>query len=76
MAFTVDENGDISLIQGDSGFLVVEGIETDKNSSAYMTLDKKVKTVEAQQKAMSDINQTTSWEDANTIIEQQKDNNP
>ncbi len=46
---------------------------TDKNSTAYKTLDKKVKTVEAQQKAMSEINQMNSWEEANAYIDDGKD---
>ncbi len=35
MAFQVDENGDITLIQGDSGIFLVSGINTDKNYTVY-----------------------------------------
>lgn len=35
MAFIVDKNADISLIQGDSGTFVVNGIPTDKNYTVY-----------------------------------------
>lgn len=38
MAFIVDENGDISLIQGDSGTLVIDGIDTDKNYTVYFAI--------------------------------------
>ena len=31
MAFIVDKNADISLVQGDSGTFTVSGIPTDKN---------------------------------------------
>ena len=41
MAFKVDENGDISLIQGDSGYLVIEGIDTDKNYTVYFAVQDK-----------------------------------
>ena len=41
MAFIVDENGNISLIQGDSGTLVVEGIKTDKNYTVYFAVQDK-----------------------------------
>lgn len=41
MSFNVDENGDISLIQGDSGFLIVEGIATDKNYKVYFAIQDK-----------------------------------
>ena len=36
MAFVVDENtGDITLIQGDSGEIVIEGLPTNDNYSVY-----------------------------------------
>lgn len=35
MAFNIDKNGDISLIQGDSGTITVNGIDTDKNYTVY-----------------------------------------
>lgn len=41
MAFIVDENGNISLIQGDSGTLVVDGIDTDKNYTVYFGIQDK-----------------------------------
>ena len=41
MAFTVDENGNISLVQGDSGTLVVDGIDTDKNYTVYLGIQDK-----------------------------------
>ena len=41
MSFNVDENGDISLIQGDSGYLIVEGISTDKNYKVYFAIQDK-----------------------------------
>jgi len=44
MAFTVDENGNISLVQGDSGTLVVDGIDTDKNYTVYLGIQDKNRT--------------------------------
>ena len=41
MAFIVDENGDISLVQGDSGALSVEGLNTDKNYTVYFAVQDK-----------------------------------
>ncbi len=41
MAFIVDENGDISLVQGDSGTLSVEGLNTDKNYTVYFAIQDK-----------------------------------
>ena len=38
MAFLVDDNGDITLIQGDSGELKVNGLETDKNYTVYFAI--------------------------------------
>ena len=35
MAFIVDDSGNITLIQGDSGTLVVNGLPTDKNYTVY-----------------------------------------
>lgn len=39
MAFIVEEDGkSITLIQGDSGTLVVEGIDTDKNYKVFFSI--------------------------------------
>lgn len=38
MAFRVDEKGNITLIQGDSGTLVINGINTDKNYKIYLAI--------------------------------------
>lgn len=39
MAFIVDEEtGDITLVQGDSGKLIVEGLPTDKNYTVYFSV--------------------------------------
>ena len=38
MAFYINENGDISLVQGDSGKIFVEGIDTDKNYTVYFAI--------------------------------------
>ena len=38
MAFYISENGDISLIQGDSGKIYVEGIDTDANYTVYFAV--------------------------------------
>jgi len=36
--FTVDTNGNITLIQGDSGQIVVNGLPIDKNYSVYFAI--------------------------------------
>ncbi len=41
MAFQVDKNGNISLVQGDSGQLVIDGISTDKNYTVYFAVQDK-----------------------------------
>lgn len=38
MAFIVDEKGNISLVQGDSGELHIEGIPTDKDYKIYFAV--------------------------------------
>lgn len=35
MAFVVDDSGNITLIQGDSGQLTINGLQTDKNYTVY-----------------------------------------
>ena len=41
MTFSVDDAGNISLIQGDSGTIVVEGLNTDKNYTIYFGIKDK-----------------------------------
>lgn len=41
MAFRVDENGNITLIQGDSGELLIEGLNADQNYTVYMAVQDK-----------------------------------
>lgn len=38
MAFSVDNDGNITLVQGDSGELVVVGLPTDRNYKAYFAI--------------------------------------
>ena len=38
MAFKINENGDITLIQGDSGTIFINGINTDKNYTIYLAI--------------------------------------
>ena len=46
MAFKTDKNGNITLIQGDSGKITVNGIKTNKNYKVYFGIkDKKRNTV-------------------------------
>ena len=35
MAFRIDENGNITMVQGDTGRLVVNGLNTDQNYTVY-----------------------------------------
>ena len=41
MAFTIDEKGNITLIQGDSGTLVINGLNTDRNYLVYLAIQDK-----------------------------------
>ena len=41
MAFRIDENGNITLFQGDSGTLFISGINTDKNYTIYLAIQDK-----------------------------------
>lgn len=38
MAFIVDDYGNITLVQGDSGQLTVNGLNTDKNYTLYLAI--------------------------------------
>ena len=38
MAFIIDDSGNITLVQGDSGQLTVNGIDTSKNYTAYLAI--------------------------------------
>ena len=38
MAFRIDENGNIVMIQGDTGQLVVNGLNTDQNYTVYFAI--------------------------------------
>lgn len=38
MAFNIDENGNITLIQGDSGSILINGLKTDKNYAVYFAI--------------------------------------
>lgn len=38
MAFDIDNNGNITMVQGDTGQLVINGIPTDKNYTAYFAI--------------------------------------
>ena len=41
MAFIVDENENISMVQGDSGTIIIEGLPTDKNYVVYFAIQDK-----------------------------------
>ncbi len=41
MAFKVDKNANISMVQGDSGTIVIEGLNTDKNYAVYFAVQDK-----------------------------------
>lgn len=46
MAFRIDENGNITMVQGDTGRLVVNGLNTDQNYTVYFAIqDEKRKPV-------------------------------
>lgn len=38
MAFMIDNNGNITMIQGDTGRLVVNGLNTDQNYDVYFAI--------------------------------------
>jgi len=41
MAFKIDKNANITMIQGDSGTIVIEGLSTDKNYAVYFAVQNK-----------------------------------
>ncbi len=41
MAFNIDEKGNITLIQGDSGTIVLNGLNTDRNYTIYLAIQDK-----------------------------------
>lgn len=41
MAITIDNNGNLSLIQGDSGTILINGINTDRNYTVYFAIKDK-----------------------------------
>ena len=41
MAFKIDNNANISMIQGDSGTIVIEGLDTEKNYAVYFAVQNK-----------------------------------
>jgi len=41
MAFNIDEKGNITLVQGDSGTLVINGLNTDRNYLVYLAIQDK-----------------------------------
>lgn len=41
MALTVDENGNLTITQGDTGTLVVGGLDTSKNYKVYFAIQNK-----------------------------------
>ena len=38
MAFRIDENGNFTMVQGDTGRLVVNGLNTDQNYTVYFAI--------------------------------------
>lgn len=38
MAFNIDKNGNITMVQGDSGSLIINGLKTDKNYTVYLAI--------------------------------------
>ncbi len=46
MAFKIDNDANITMVQGDSGTIVVDGLSTDKNYTVYFAVkDKKRNTI-------------------------------
>ena len=41
MAFKIDKNGNISMIQGDSGTIVIRGLNPNKNFNVYFAIQDK-----------------------------------
>ena len=41
MAFTIDNNGNITMIQGDSGSLVITGLDSKENYKVFTLLHPK-----------------------------------
>ena len=59
MAFKVDNNGNITMIQGDSGSLIIDGLNTDKNYTVYLAIqDKNRNTVGNELNVLSNYSST------------------
>ena len=62
MAFFVDENGGITLIQGDSGTLTVNDLPTDKSYTVYFAIkDKKRNTIGSEMSLVSNAQSAVSF---------------
>lgn len=63
MAITIDKNGNLSLIQGDSGTLLINGINTDRNYTVYFAIqDKHRKTIGNELQVSSNKSDTVVFE--------------
>ena len=57
MAFKIDKNGNISMIQGDSGIITIRGLNPNKNFTVYFAIqDKNMKSIGSELSVQSNNN--------------------
>ena len=58
MAFKIDKNGNISMIQGDSGLITIRGLNPNKNFTVYFAIQDKNRKPIGTELAVSSNNKT------------------
>lgn len=70
MAFRIDENGNITMVQGDTGRLVVNGLNTDQNYTVYFAIqDENRRPVGNEVNAESNMQPTVVFELASQLTD-------
>ena len=58
MAFKIDKNGNISMIQGDSGLITIRGLNPNKNYTVYFAIRDKNRKAVGNELSVSNNNQS------------------
>ena len=58
MAFKIDKNGNISMIQGDSGLITIRGLNPNKNFTVYFAVQDKNRKPVGSELAVSNNNES------------------
>lgn len=70
MAFRIDENGNITMVQGDTGRLVVNGLNTDQNYTVYFAIqDENRRPIGNEVNAQSNMQPTVVFELASQLTD-------